>query len=47
MKKIETFKQKFPINEDFYNYFIDYWLPFFENKILFLKEVDIKLRSNN
>ena len=45
--KIDKFKKKYPIDEEFYNYFNNYWIPFFEQKILVLKDVDIKLRTNN
>lgn len=46
-ESIKTFKEKFPISEGFYNYFYDNWILFFEQNILVLNNVDIKLRTNN
>ena len=46
-ESIKTFKEKFSISENFYNYFYDNWIPFFEQNILVLNNVDIKLRTNN
>ena len=42
-----SFKKTYPLNDEFYNYFFDNWIPFFEQKVLSLNNINIKIRTNN
>ena len=44
---IINFKKSYPLKDEFYNYFFDNWIPFFEQKVLSLNSINIKIRTNN
>ena len=46
-KEFKNFMNKYPHYEDFYKYYNKQWIPILKNKILNLKNRDIKIRTNN
>ena len=46
-KELKHLKNKYPNYKDFYRYYKKQWIPILKDKIVNLKNVDIKIRTNN